>query len=101
MTVIDIHTKAEIAPAQMRLWTHDLALATRVATAPGLVRTGAGGWPRYSPAIGRLTATTPARAMASRRDRRERTTANSAATKNPLRASKPTMASMRPITRGT
>ena len=44
MTVIDIHTKAEIAPAQMRLWTHDLALATRVATAPGLVRTGAGRW---------------------------------------------------------
>jgi len=44
MTVIDIHTKTEIAPAQMRLWTHDLALATRVATAPGLVRTGAGRW---------------------------------------------------------
>jgi orotate phosphoribosyltransferase len=44
MSVIDITTKTEISPAQMRLWEHDQALATRVATAPGLVRTGAGRW---------------------------------------------------------
>jgi orotate phosphoribosyltransferase len=38
MSVIDISTKTEIAPAETR------SLATRVATAPGLVRTGAGRW---------------------------------------------------------
>ena len=44
MSVIDITTKTEIVPSQLRLWTHDIALATRVATAPGLVRKGAGRW---------------------------------------------------------
>ena len=38
MSVIDISTKTEITPDETR------SLATRVATAPGLVRTGAGRW---------------------------------------------------------
>ena len=41
----------------------------------------------------------PPRAIASSRERRERTTENSAATKKPFKASNPRMASMRPSTR--
>jgi orotate phosphoribosyltransferase len=44
MTAIEMTKEIEITTAQLQLWTHDLSLATRVATAPGLVRTGAGRW---------------------------------------------------------
>ena len=45
--------------------------------------------------------TSPPRAMASRRERRDRTTENSAATKKPFRARSAMMASTRPSTAGT